>query len=54
MILFEQKEAYLGSLEAADRGEYQAFVDFMHDRSLDTIDLADRNLRGELEDEPTI
>jgi Fic family protein len=54
MILFEQKEAYLGSLEAADRGEYQAFVDFMLDRSLDTIDLADRNLRGELEDEPTI
>ncbi|MDR5726036.1 MAG: Fic family protein [Terriglobia bacterium] len=46
MILSEQKEAYLDALESADKGEYQAFVDFMLARSLDTIQLVDESLRG--------
>jgi len=37
MILSEHKEIYLNSLEAADRGDYQSFVDFMLARALDTI-----------------
>ncbi|MFY9855431.1 MAG: Fic family protein, partial [Terracidiphilus sp.] len=40
MILSDQKNPYLNSLEAADRGEYQAFVDFILARTLDTIKLA--------------
>jgi hypothetical protein len=46
MILSEQKNAYLDSLEAADRGESQEFVDFMLDRALDTIQLVDESLNG--------
>ncbi len=39
LILSEQKNVYLDSLEAADNGDYQAFVDFILGRSLDTIQL---------------
>lgn len=46
VILSEHKEAYLGSLEAADRGDFQSFVGFMLARSLDTIQLVDESLRG--------
>lgn len=46
MILSEHKNAYLDSLEAADAGKPQAFVDFMMDRSLDTIMLVNESLRG--------
>ena len=46
VILSEQKEAYLDSLEAADRGDYQSFVNFMLARSLDTIQLVDESLQG--------
>jgi Fic family protein len=37
MVLSEHKNAYLDSLEAADRGDLKAFVDFMLARALDTI-----------------
>jgi hypothetical protein len=43
MILSEQKGAYLDALEVADRGDYQAFVDFMSGRSLDTIRLVNES-----------
>jgi Fic family protein len=46
MILSEHKNAYLDSLEAADAGKPQVFVDFMMVRSLDTIQLVEESLRG--------
>jgi Fic family protein len=45
VILSEHGQMYLDSLEAADRGQYQVFVDFMLDRSLETIKLVEENLR---------
>jgi len=48
VILSEQRDAYLNSLEGADAGDYQAFVDFMLARSLDTITLVDESLRSAL------
>jgi len=39
MILSDHKSSYLDALEEADLGEYQAFVDFMLDRSVDTLAL---------------
>jgi len=44
VILTDMKEAYLNSLEAADGGDFQAFVDFMHVRVLETIQLIDERL----------
>jgi len=46
VILSEQKDAYLDSLEYADGGDYQAFQDFMLARSLDTIQLIDESVRA--------
>ncbi len=46
VILSEQKGAYLDSLEAADAENYQAFVDFMLARCLDTIELVSENVRA--------
>ena len=46
MILSEHKVAYLDALEAADRGEYQVFVEFMLSRSLDTLTLVGESMRG--------
>jgi Fic family protein len=45
LILTEQKAAYLDSLEAADRGNYQSFVQFMMERALDTIQLVEESLK---------
>jgi Fic family protein len=45
VILSEQRDAYLSALESADAGNYQAFVNFILDRSLDTINLVDESLR---------
>lgn len=44
VILSEHKDAYLDALEAADRGEFQAFVDFVLARALDTIRLVDQSM----------
>ncbi len=52
VILSEHKEAYLDALENADRGDYQAFVDFMLTRSLDTIQLVGESLRAALSPTP--
>ena len=52
VILSEHKESYLDSLEAADRGDYQAFVDFMLIRSLDTIQLVEESLLGAIAQSP--
>jgi hypothetical protein len=46
MILSEHKNSYLDSLEYADRGNYQSFVDFMIERALDTIVLVNESLQG--------
>ncbi len=46
VILSETKAAYLDALELADGGDYQAFVDFMLERSLDTIRLVEESLRS--------
>lgn len=45
VILSEHEQMYLDSLETADQGNYQAFIDFMLDRSLETIKLVEENLR---------
>ncbi len=44
VILADQKSAYLDSLEQADDGDYQSFVDFMLSRALDTIGLVEESL----------
>ena len=46
MILSEQKNTYLDSLEAADKGKFQEFADFILDRALDTMILVNDSLRG--------
>lgn len=46
MILSEHKSTYLDVLEAADRGTYQTFVDFVLARSLDTMNLVIETFRG--------
>jgi Fic family protein len=46
VILSEQRNAYLTALEGADAGDFQAFVDFMLARSLDTIGLVDESLHS--------
>ncbi|HEY4904685.1 MAG TPA: Fic family protein [Candidatus Sulfotelmatobacter sp.] len=48
VILSEQKNIYLDVLESADSGNYQAFVDFMLARSLDTIELVSESVRAAL------
>jgi Fic family protein len=45
VILSEQKESYLNSLESADSGNFQGFVEFILARCLDTIGLVDESLR---------
>lgn len=44
MILSEQKSLYLNSLETADKGEYQEFIDFILNRALDTIKVVHESL----------
>jgi Fic family protein len=44
VILSDQKSSYLDSLEKADAGDYQAFVDFMLARALDTVSLVEESL----------
>jgi len=46
VILSEHREAYLNSLERADTGDFQNFLDFMYARSLDTITLVDASLQS--------
>lgn len=46
MILSEHKNAYLDALESADGGVFQAFVNFMLARSLDTITLVNESVQG--------
>ncbi len=45
VVLSEQKQLYLDSLEQAVRGDYQAFVDFMMARSLETIQMVTESLQ---------
>jgi Fic family protein len=46
VILTEHKEDYLGALELADSGAFNAFEDFMMLRALDTIQLVDESVRS--------
>jgi Fic family protein len=46
MILSERKGAYLDALESADSGRFQEFVDFMLQRSLDTMNVVNESFRG--------
>jgi Fic family protein len=46
VILSEHQNPYITSLEAADNGDYQPFVDFILSRCLDTISLVDESLRA--------
>jgi Fic family protein len=45
LILVEQRAQYIESLEAADRGDYQGFVDFVFERTLDALQLAHESFR---------
>jgi Fic family protein len=44
VILYDQRDQYLSALESADSGNFQAFVDFMFARCLDTIGLVEESL----------
>ena len=44
VILSEQKVSYLDSLALADKGNYQAYVDFMLARSVETIQMVSESL----------
>jgi Fic family protein len=46
LILVDNRGVYMASLEAADRGEFQPFVDFVLERGLDAIRLAETSLRA--------
>ena len=46
LIFADQKAVYLASLEAADLGNFQQFVDFISERSLDTIQLVEENIKA--------
>lgn len=46
MILSEHKSAYLDALERADEGDYQQFVSFMLERSLDTMKLVEESIKA--------
>lgn len=46
VILTEHKEDYLGALELADSGAFNAFENFMMLRALDTIQLVDESVRS--------
>jgi Fic family protein len=46
LILVDNRNEYYLSLAAADAGEIQPFVDFMLERALDAIRLADESLRA--------
>jgi Fic family protein len=45
LILAENRNDYFASLEAADAGDFQPFVDFILERGLDAIQLAHESLR---------
>ena len=46
LIFADQKGAYLTSLESADRGDSQQFVNFISERALDTLQLVEENLKA--------
>ncbi|HXA15739.1 MAG TPA: Fic family protein [Thermoanaerobaculia bacterium] len=46
VILAEHRTEYRAALEKADAGEYQSFVDFTLDRTLDSIQLVSETLRA--------
>lgn len=45
LVMSDQRKDYLSALESADRGRPQAFVDFIVDRILDGLRLAEESLR---------
>jgi hypothetical protein len=46
LILSENRDSYIGSLSAADTGNFQAFVNFTFERALDAIRLTEMSLRA--------
>ncbi|MCI0486507.1 MAG: Fic family protein [Blastocatellia bacterium] len=46
LILVDTRKDYYESLASADRGDYQQFVDFVLERSLDAISLVNESLRA--------
>ena len=46
LILMENKPDYLDALSSADNGEFQPFVNFVLERTLDSIQLIDDSLRA--------
>lgn len=46
LILVDNRKDYLESLIAADAGDFQAFVDFILERTLDAIQLANESLKA--------
>lgn len=46
MVLAENRSQYISALESADAGQYQPFVDFVLERTLDGIRLVDESLRA--------
>jgi Fic family protein len=46
LVLAEQKRSYLAALETADRGDFQPFVNFTLDRTLEAIQLVQESVRA--------
>lgn len=46
LILVDRRREYLSSLRAADNGDFQPFVDFILERTLDAIQMASESLRA--------
>jgi len=46
LVLVDNRKEYYSSLEAADGGDFQPFVDFILERALDAVRLAELSLRA--------
>ena len=46
LILAEHKSTYFSALRAADRGDFQPFVDFAFERAVDAVRLVEESLRA--------
>lgn len=46
LILVDSRREYLSSLRAADNGDFQPFVDFVLERALDAIQMANESIRA--------
>ncbi len=46
LILFEKRDEYIDALGEADRGNFRVFIDFVLERTLDSIQLVEESIRA--------